>query len=226
MPDTAKANEPSGARNSRASRARTSSSSASISGSRWLTVGAAIARITRGDGQARARARAGCDRCREAGSCGDFLERRQRVAQRGDRRLGQRQRAAAAARRRRSRASFSAAFSPGTPCVAPSSRASGTSRRCSATRLVVAAGAASARTAARTASGSTLRQREDAADGADAQRRDRTSPPMPASTLKSSGVHDDEIGDLRDVAARFLHADDVRVRRQRARPPPAAGSRR
>ena len=49
VPDTANANEPSGARNSRASRARTSSRSAIMIGSRWLTVGDAIARITRGD---------------------------------------------------------------------------------------------------------------------------------------------------------------------------------
>ena len=48
VPDTANANEPSGARNRRPSRARTSSSSASMIGSRWLTVGDAIARITRG----------------------------------------------------------------------------------------------------------------------------------------------------------------------------------
>src|SRR5215510_9006459 len=49
VPDTAKANEPSGARNKRFSLARTSSSMATMSGSRWPTVGAAIARITRGD---------------------------------------------------------------------------------------------------------------------------------------------------------------------------------
>ena len=48
VPETANANDPSAARNTRPSRARTSSSSAIISGSRWLSVGAAIARITRG----------------------------------------------------------------------------------------------------------------------------------------------------------------------------------
>ena len=40
--------EPSGARNTRAGRSRTSSGSRSISGSGWRTVGDAIARITRG----------------------------------------------------------------------------------------------------------------------------------------------------------------------------------
>src|SRR5262245_48849297 len=49
VPETANANEPSGARNSRVNFARTSSSIATMRGSRWPTVGAAIARITRGD---------------------------------------------------------------------------------------------------------------------------------------------------------------------------------
>src|SRR5215467_13383723 len=49
VPETANAKEPSGARNNRVSFARTSSSIATISGSRWPTVGAAIARMTRGD---------------------------------------------------------------------------------------------------------------------------------------------------------------------------------
>ena len=32
--------------------------------------------------------------------------------------------------------------------------------------------------------------------------------------MKSSGVAGHEVRDLRDVAARFLHADDVRMRRK------------
>ena len=49
VPETANANDPSGARNKRPSLARMSSSSFSINGSRWPIVGDAIARITRGD---------------------------------------------------------------------------------------------------------------------------------------------------------------------------------
>src|SRR5687768_6909802 len=48
VPDVAIVNDPSGALNNRASRARTSSSSSTKSGSRWLSTGAAIARMTRG----------------------------------------------------------------------------------------------------------------------------------------------------------------------------------
>src|SRR5947207_2174238 len=49
VPETANAKEPSAAPKQRASRSRTSSSSRIISGSRWLSVGAAIARMTRGE---------------------------------------------------------------------------------------------------------------------------------------------------------------------------------
>src|SRR3954471_23854304 len=48
VPDTANENAPSPARNTRPSRARTSSRIAIISGSRWLSTGADMARITRG----------------------------------------------------------------------------------------------------------------------------------------------------------------------------------
>ena len=48
VPDVAIVSDPSGALNNRPSRARTSSSSSTKSGSRWLSTGAAMARITRG----------------------------------------------------------------------------------------------------------------------------------------------------------------------------------
>ena len=58
---------------------------------------------------------------------------------------------------------------------------------------------------------------------ADAQRRDRNVDARSGEHAEVARRRRHEIGDLRDVAARLLHADDVRVRRQRA--PTAAGSR-
>src|SRR5581483_1166285 len=90
VPDTRNANDPSAAPNARFSFARMSSISLIINGSRWLMVGVAIARITRGDvrlgpGPSRMRSLSG-SRLMEK-----FLDFRDRVAHRGVRRIGCRQ---------------------------------------------------------------------------------------------------------------------------------------
>ena len=88
VPDTANANDPSGARNIRASRARTSSSSAIISGSRWLT----RRRRHRAHHARRGQARPGPEQdaigVGQQAHAGISSNAGQRVAQRGDRRVG------------------------------------------------------------------------------------------------------------------------------------------
>ena len=150
---------------------RTSSSIAIISGSRWLTVGAAIARITRGEvrlgpGPSRMRSLSGSSAHDER----DLLElTRARRSSAATAAVGP---AASGGRGRPTSqpTSCSAALSPGTPYVAPTSFAIGTSRRCSAP--------ASSWRPPRVSSNSRdarirqhAREREDAAGRADAQRR-------------------------------------------------------
>ena len=186
-----------------------SSRIAIISGSRWLSTGAAIARITRGDDRARARpeqaavpsvdgSRSGAARAASrifsTASTGSGRERRARIA---------------AAKPARS----IAAFSPAMPNPVVTARASGVSRCCSASASAVASGADELDAARGTALGATQATARMAPAGAGTERRIDAGrrPGEHRESLRHGGR---QLGELRAVGARFLHADDVGMRGQ------------
>ena len=214
VPDTANANDPSGARNSRASRARTSSSSAHHERIEM----AERRRRHRAHHARRGQARTGAEQDAigvgqqaHAGTSSKCASASRSAAMRGFGSGSERRpRHADVAAERGS----SAAFKPG-DAVGRAEQPRQRHELRAAARAPRRGGRSRVSSNSRTqASGSDARR----ARGCRRPRRRtaprRTSTPMPASTLKSSRRRRHEIGDLRDVAARFLHADDVRVRRQ------------